>query len=210
MAMIELKNINFAYHGGDPVLKDINFELQQGQRIGLIGPNGTGKSTFMQIIMGLLIPTSGELNILGSPRKVEDDFLEVRENIGFLFQDSEDQLFCPTVEEDIAFGPLNLGRTHSEAADDVKRALATLALEGMEQRITHKLSGGEKKLVALASIIAMNPKCLLLDEPTAGLDKEKTEILLDYLKNHMETYILISHNKPFLEKATDQVFSITE
>lgn len=203
--IIRLKNISFSYDKR-VVFKDINLEVYEGDRIGLIGPNGSGKTTLLHIIMGLLTPQSGTIEIFGKIRNKEKDFIEVRQKIGFLFQDSDSQLFCPTVKEDIAFGPLNLGKTKKEAMEIVRDTCNILGLEGFEDRVTFKLSGGEKKLVALATIIAMKPVCYLLDEPSSGLDENTTERLLHYLKNNTKTYLLVSHDRDFITKATDKVY----
>jgi len=203
--IIKLRNISFHYDSIE-VLKNLNLEVYEGDRIGLIGPNGSGKTTLLYIIMGLLKPTSGTVEIFGKPRHTEKDFIEIRQNIGLLFQDSDSQLFCPTVKEDIAFGPLNLGKTREEAFKIVNETCELLGLKGFENRITYKLSGGEKKLVAFATVMAMNPICYLLDEPSSGLDEETTERLLNYLRNNAQTYLLVSHDKDFINKATDKIF----
>jgi len=160
--------------------------------------------------MGLLKPSSGSLELFDKSRKSEEDFLEVRQRIGLLFQDSDDQLFCPTVEEDIAFGPLNLEKTHEEAQVIVKETCAKLGLSGYERRITHRLSGGEKRLVALATVMAMNPECYLLDEPTTGLDDGASKRLLSYLNEHADTYIMITHNHDLLSHTADRVYELVE
>jgi len=203
--IIKLRNISFHYDSIE-VLKNLNLEVYEGDRIGLIGPNGSGKTTLLYIIMGLLKPTSGTVEIFGKPRHTEKDFIEIRQKIGLLFQDSDSQLFCPTVKEDIAFGPLNLGKTREEAFKIVNETCELLGLKGFEDRITYKLSGGEKKLVAFATVMAMNPICYLLDEPSSGLDEETTERLLNYLRNNAQTYLLVSHDKDFINKATDKIF----
>ena len=203
--IIKLSNITFNYDGR-VVLKNLNFEIYEGERIGLIGPNGSGKTTLLYIIMGLLKPSSGTVEVFGKIRQKEKDFIEVRQKIGLLFQDSDSQLFCPTVKEDIAFGPLNLGKTKEEALQIVRETCDILGLRGFENRITYKLSGGEKKLVSLATVIAMKPLCYLLDEPSSGLDENTTERLLKFLKNNTKTYLLVSHDRNFITRATDKIY----
>jgi len=205
--IIKLSNITFHYDGR-VVLNNLSLEIYEGDRVGLMGPNGSGKTTLLYIIMGLLKPSSGTVEIFGKIRQKEKDFIEVRQKIGLLFQDSESQLFCPTVKEDIAFGPLNLGKTKEEALQIVRETCDILGLRGFENRITYKLSGGEKKLVSLATVIAMKPLCYLLDEPSSGLDENTTERLLKFLKNNTETYLLVSHDKNFITSATDKVYII--
>ena len=138
-------------------MKNLDFEFHKGDRIGLVAPNGSGKTTLFHVIMGLLKPSAGRIVIFGQTRRKEKDFIDVRHRIGLLFQDADDQLFSPTVLEDVAFGPLNLGKTKQEALDISRRTLSFLGLSGFENRITFKLSGGEKRLVSLATILAMEP-----------------------------------------------------
>ncbi|HEB75958.1 MAG TPA: ABC transporter ATP-binding protein [Nitrospirae bacterium] len=208
--LIEIDNLGFSYPHGKRVFSGLNFSLKKGDRIGLVGPNGAGKTTLFHLIMGLLSPESGEIRVFGRARKTEEDFREVRQRIGLLFQDSDDQLFSPTVEEDIAFGPLNLGRSHEEAAAIVRETCRALGLEGFEHRVTYRLSGGEKRLVALATIVAMKPECFLLDEPTAGLDAATRERVVGYLKEHADTYMIITHAHELLPDTTDRVYRLED
>ncbi len=208
--LIELLNLSFTYPYGKQVFNDLNFSLKKGDRVGLIGPNGAGKTTLFHLVMGLLRPGSGEIRVFEKVRKAEEDFSEVRQRVGLLFQDSDDQLFSPTVEEDIAFGPLNLGKSHEEARIIVRETCKALGLEGFEKKVTYRLSGGEKRLVALATVVAMNPECFLFDEPTAGLDETTRERFLNYLKEHVDTCIIISHSREFLRGATDRVYRLEE
>lgn len=205
--MIRLRNIRFRYNS-DYILDGVDFGVDKGDRLGLLGPNGSGKTTLCHIIMGLLTPESGDVEIFGKLRKSEGDFREIRGRIGFLFQDSDDQLFCPTVLEDVAFGPLNQGKSPEEAKLIVASTLAALKLDGYEDRITYKLSGGEKRLAALAAVLAMDPEVLILDEPTSGLDEETTARIVDILTASDRTYIVISHDMEFINKTTDRQFSI--
>ncbi len=207
---IDIKNLSFSYPLGETVFNGLNFSIRKGEKIGLTGPNGTGKTTLFHLIVGLLKPSSGEIKIFGKDRKEEKDFTEVRQRIGLLFQDSDDQLFCPTVEEDIAFGPLNRGISHEEAKVIVKETCKRLGLNGFEKRVTHRLSSGEKRLVALATVIAMNPECFLLDEPVTGLDEETTERFLNYLKEHADTYVIITHDREFLKDAVDRIYMLKD
>lgn len=207
---INIKNLSFSYPLGETVFNGLNFSIRKGEKIGLTGPNGTGKTTLFHLIVGLLKPSSGEIKIFGKDRKEEKDFTEVRQRIGLLFQDSDDQLFCPTVEEDIAFGPLNRGKSHEEAKVIVKETCKRLGLNGFEKRVTHRLSSGEKRLVALATVIAMNPECFLLDEPVTGLDEETTERFLNYLKEHADTYVIITHDREFLKDAVDRIYMLKD
>jgi cobalt/nickel transport system ATP-binding protein len=206
--IINLEEITFSFPGSAPVLNKLDFKFYQGDRIGLVAPNGSGKTTFFHIIMGLLKPDSGHMKIFGERVKEEKDFLAVRRRIGLLFQDADDQLFSPTVLEDVAFGPLNLGKTKDEAIAISLKTLAFLGLEGFENRITFKLSGGEKKLVALATVLALEPEVLLLDEPSAGLDETTKERLISILSDLDISYLIVSHEFDFLSEITDSIYTM--
>jgi cobalt/nickel transport system ATP-binding protein len=207
-SIIRLKGISFSYDIKD-VLKDLDLEINQGDRIGLVGPNGSGKTTLLYIIMGILKPSAGTIEILGKLKRGDKDFIEARRKIGLLFQDPDNQLFCPTVKEDVAFGPMNLGKTRQEAIKIVEEVLEILGIRHLEDRVTYKLSHGEKRLVALGTIIAMNPICYLLDEPSAGLDDFTTERVLNYLRCNAETYLIVSHDREFIRRATDKVYFLS-
>jgi cobalt/nickel transport system ATP-binding protein len=208
--LINLEGISFKYPEGPPVLENLDFKLSRGNRIGLIAPNGSGKTTLFHIIMGLLKPASGKLQIFGKPVREEKDFADVRGRIGLLFQDADDQLFSPTVLEDVAFGPLNLGKSKAEAVQIARRTLDFLGLAGFEDRITFKLSGGEKRLVSLATVLAMEPEILLLDEPINGLDIETKAKLTEILSGIDLAYILISHDFDFLAKTADAIYTMAD
>ncbi len=206
--LVRFRGVSFSYGPDRPVLDEAAFELRPGQRIGLVGSNGSGKTTLLHLVVGLLRPAAGEIEAFGRPRRAEADFFEVRRRAGLLFQDSEDQLFCPTVKEDVAFGPLNLGKSHDEALTVVGRTLAMLGLEGYEHRVTHKLSGGEKRLVALATVLAMQPEVLLLDEPVSGLDEEVQDRLLGILAQLPLAMIVVSHEREFLRQTTNRTLRL--
>lgn len=206
-AVIKIADLSFAYPSRDYVFKKFNFNFFKGERIGLVGPNGSGKTTLFHLIMGLLHPTEGKIEIFGKERKVENNFVEVRERIGLVFQDPDDQLFSPTVAEDIAFGPLNLRKNHQETKKILKETLETLGLAGFEDRITYNLSYGEKRLVSLATVWAMQPEILLLDEPIIWLDEGTIEKIVQILnRNPHLSYIIISHDKKFLKETTNCIY----
>ncbi len=202
--LFRLAGVHFAYDKQRVVLREANFELRRGERIALVGRNGAGKTTLFHLMVGLQRPQSGTIEAFGKIRNAEKDFVEVRARAGLLFQDSDDQLFCPTVAEDVAFGPLNLGKTALEARAIVRRTLSSLGLEGFETRITHKLSGGQRRLVALAAVLAMEPDVLLLDEPTNALDAETEARLTDILVALPQTLMVISHDEDFLARVTSK------
>lgn len=209
--LLELKDITFAYPGSTRYLFDgLDFVLRENEGIGLIGPNGSGKTTLFYIIMGLITPEAGRVIFQGDLLKTGRDFVRIRQETGLVFQDADDQLFSPTVLEDVAFGPLNLGASEKEAGDTALRTLADLGLTGYENRITHHLSGGEKKLVSLATVLAMNPRTLLLDEPTNNLDPYTREKLLDILFHREEARVIISHDWDFLSRTTERVCTLED
>ncbi len=208
-SIIKLTNITFAYPGSEnKVLDCLNLDIKSGDRIGMMAPNGSGKTTLLHTIMGLCKPETGGIEVLGTPMETEKDFTRIRSRVGLLFQDSDDQLFCPTVLDDVAFGPLNLGYSRQQAIDTSRKMLKNLGIEEFEQSVTHRLSGGQKRLVALAAVLAMSPAILLLDEPTAGLDVAVKKKLIHIL-NHLEiTYFVISHEFDFLNAVADKVYSM--
>ncbi|MEP3476328.1 MAG: ABC transporter ATP-binding protein [Hyphomicrobiales bacterium] len=204
----KLQNISFSRPGFAPLFRELNFEVYSHETISLIGDNGAGKTSLFHLMMGLLKPSSGEIIAFGKTCSSESDFLDVRTQAGYLFQNSDDQLFCPTVEEDVSFGPLNLGQSHKKAIEITTKVLSELGLSGFEKRITHHLSGGEKRLVALASVLAMEPTVLLLDEPTTGLDEPAYERLTDILKRLDISKVIISHDETFLSALTERTYRL--
>ncbi len=210
MELIGLENITFAYDGRPPVLKGADFSLETGGRVGIVGPNGAGKSTLFLIAMGLLKPSAGTVRGLGRECRVEKDFRPVRAAVGFCFQDPDDQLFSLTVREDVAFGPLNLGRKREEALAIVSQTLDSLGLAGFEERVTYHLSGGERRMVSLATVLAMQPQALLLDEPTAGLDEDTQARLEAVLLASGLSWAIVSHDRPFLERTCNAVLRMEQ
>ncbi len=203
--IIEAQGLTFAYPGRERLMDGLDFTLRPGERLGLVGHNGAGKTTFFLALMGLLKPQAGRVIFRGQVARSEEDFAALRRRVGLLFQNADDQLFSPTVLEDVAFGPLNLGQTPAQARETALHTLDMLNLSGFEERITHKLSGGEKRLVALACVLAMQPEALLLDEPTSGLDPETRERLIGILGNLPVSYVIISHDLDFLEYTTSRL-----
>ena len=200
--LLEFHNVDFAYGPGRPVLSGCHFALRSCERVALLGPNGCGKTTLLHLMVGLLHPDGGEIRAFGARRAAEADFYEVRRRVGLLFQDADDQLFCPTVAEDVAFGPLNLGKSRDEVRRIVAATLDSLGLTGYEHRVTYRLSGGEKRLVALAAVLAMQPEVLLLDEPNGGLDDTSLERLIGVLARLPQALLVVSHDRAFWEAVT--------
>ncbi len=205
--LLELKDISYHYPNQPPIIEQCSFSVDTG-KTGLIGANGCGKTTLLQLMVGLLKPQAGMILFHGKEVKGRKDYRLLRKSVGFLFQNSDDQLFSPTVIEDIAFGPLNLGHSPEEARELASEVLAELGLTDFEDRVTHRLSGGEKKLIALATILVMKPRLLLLDEPTNNLDPRTRNQLVEILKELNLAQIIISHDWDFLENTTETLFTI--
>jgi len=212
--LIRFHDVDFSYNGNRPVLSRCNFALgadcDADRRVALIGPNGSGKTTLLHLVVGLLRPDSGVIEVFGKDRRREADFHEVRRRAGLLFQQADDQLFCPTVAEDVAFGPMNLGKARGEVRQIVAETLDRLGLSGYQRRITYRLSGGEKRLVALANVLAMQPEVLLLDEPTSGLDEQATARLVEILAGLPQAMIVVSHDRRFLEQTTSSTLELRD
>lgn len=208
--VLSLTDIHFAYPDGRCIFNSLDFQVFRNDRIGLTGPNGVGKTTLFHLIVGLLKPAQGTIEAFGRPLTCEKDFVAIRKKVGLLFQDADDQLFCPTVLEDVTFGPLNLGYSPEQARDLACRTLDLLGLGGFEQRITHRLSGGEKKLVSLATLLAMEPEVLLLDEPSNGLDEQIQNHFLKVLADLDITCIIISHDFDFLTQASHAIYALAD
>ena len=204
--LIKVTGLTYRYPRRGVVLDAVDFSLHAGERVALTGPNGAGKTTLLHLLVGLKKPKAGEVWAFGEPRTEEKQFVEVRARAGFLFQDPDDQLFCPTVLEDVAFGPLNLGKTREQALHIASDTLAALGMAGFEERITHQLSGGEKRMITLASVLAMEPDVLLLDEPSNALDTQARKRLIDTLLELPQAMIIISHDQDFIDQlATREV-----
>lgn len=197
--LFELEGVKFGYPG-HPVLESIDLSLHPGERVALVGANGAGKTTLLHLMVGLCAPLGGRITAFGLTRRGEPDFHQVRLRTGLLFQDPDDQLFCPTVLEDVAFGPLNQGRSREQALEIAEATLATLELGGLGHRVTYKLSGGEKRLASLATVLAMQPEVLLLDEPTNGLDEATERRLVEHLEALPQAMFFISHDRRFVER----------
>jgi len=190
MNVIETLDLTHVYRGKITALDGINFKAKPGERIAIIGANGAGKSTLFKHFNGILKPTSGQVLIKGKSIS-SDNILDVRKTVGVVFQDPDDQIFAPTVKQDVAFGPMNLGLSMEEIDKRVHESLETVRLTGFEERAPHHLSTGEKKKVAIAGILAMQPEVLVLDEPTAGLDPGGAMRLIRLI-NGMNRYLGIT------------------
>jgi cobalt/nickel transport system ATP-binding protein len=193
---IEVSGLRFRYPDGRTALDGLDLRVEAGQRVALLGPNGAGKTTLALHLNGLLRASDGSVTIDGL--RVEDDHLtEIRRRVGLVFQETEDQLFMPTVRDDVAFGPANLGARGAELDERVEHALAAVGAEDLAARAPHHLSGGERRRVALATVLAMQPSVLVLDEPTSDLDPAGRRELADVLAGLDVTQLIITHDLPF-------------
>ena len=195
-AALEVRELSFRYGDGTHALSGVSFAVEERECVGLIGPNGAGKSTLLLHLNGLLPerwPGDGTV-MVGGLRVGEGTLLEVRRRVGLLFQDPNDQLFCPTVFADVAFGPEQLGLGEAEVRERVTRALATAGLAGFEQRSPHHLSAGEKRRVCLAGVLACEPSVLVLDEPTSSLDPRGRREVKELLRQIPITKLIATHD----------------
>ncbi|MBR2067283.1 MAG: ABC transporter ATP-binding protein [Solobacterium sp.] len=201
--MIKMEHVNIAYDTNEMVLKDINFSIKEGECIGLIGANGAGKSSLLKAMLGL-IPYEGRIY-------VEDSLVEkknlasVRKTLGFLFQNADEQMFMPTVYEDMAFGLLNMGLNKDEVEKRIDDVLKELRLDYLKKKYNHKLSIGEKRMAAIATILAMQPKVLLMDEPTSALDPKNRRLYIDMMNGLKMTKIITSHDLDMIYSCCERV-----
>ncbi len=191
--VLQVSDLTFTYADGQPALNGVSFSLEEHDILAIIGPNGAGKSTLLSHLVGLLPAAAGSVEVLGLPLKAEN-LKEIRRAVGLVFQDPDDQLFCPTVFDDVAFGPLNLGISEDEVRRVVARSLDMVGMAGCEKRASHHLSLGEKKRIALACVLATSPKLLLLDEPSANLDPGGKWELAALLKTLPGPKIIVTHD----------------
>jgi cobalt/nickel transport system ATP-binding protein len=206
---VEVKNLVYAYPHQEPVLQNISFTLNAGDRVALMGATGSGKSTLLENLIGIKQPQSGKIWINGIPLEPQT-LPQVRRYIGFGFQDANDQLFMPTILEDITFGPRNYGVPAGIASDRAHQLLADFGLAAYANRSAHELSGGQRRLAALAAILALEPTILILDEPTTGLDPAWRRHLAQVLLNLPVQVILIaSHELHWLGKVTHRALVLS-
>jgi cobalt/nickel transport system ATP-binding protein len=193
---LEVVELSFSYPDGHEALRDVGLHVHHGERVALLGPNGAGKTTLLLHLNGILRPSSGTVRVAGL--EVSDDSaLEVRRRVGLVFQDPDDQLFMPTVGQDVAFGPANFGVEGEELEDRVAAALRAVSMLDAVERAPHHLSYGERRRVAIATVLAMRPEILVLDEPTSNLDPASRRELIDVLRELPITQLVVTHDLPF-------------
>ncbi|MBX7256941.1 MAG: energy-coupling factor ABC transporter ATP-binding protein [Candidatus Hydrogenedentes bacterium] len=191
--LLEVKGLKHTYPDGTPALRGVSFRITHGESVAIIGANGAGKSTLLHHLNGYLLPTDGEVRVGDCP-VTKSTLPTVRRTVGMVFQDPDDQLFMPTVFEDVAFGPLHLGLPAEEAERKVDEALSTVGALHLKHRPPYRLSGGEKRAVAIATVLSMSPDILVMDEPTASLDPRSRRRVIDLLKSFTHTKIIATHD----------------
>lgn len=205
--IVEVTDLHYAYPGNTVALQGISFRILHGESVGIVGANGAGKSTLLQHLNGSLIPTQGSVRI-GDLPLTKDTLPHIRRTVGMIFQDSDDQLFMPTVYEDIAFGPLNLGLPAEELHDRVKKAMDSVGITHLSRRPPYRLSGGEKRAVTIATVLAMTPDILVLDEPTSNLDPKSRRHVIELLKSFRHTKIIATHDLDLILDLCERVIII--
>ncbi len=204
--VLQLSALSFSYPDTGRVLNDISMTIHAGERVGLIGPNGAGKTTLFLVAAGFFAPTAGTVELLGKP-VVKGGF---RPELGLVFQRTDDQLFCATVAEDVAFGPRNMGLSHEEVERRTLAALAAVGAEKLGERSTHQLSEGEKRIVSIAGVLAMRPEMIIFDEPSAGLDIRCRRRLIPLLQEAAPTVLVASHDLELILEVCTRVVLIDE
>ena len=196
LPVVDVRGLHFHYPDGHEALRGFDLQVDAGERVALLGPNGAGKTTFALHLNGIHVADEGLVRI-GDLVVDEINLTEIRRRVGLVFQDADDQLFMPTVREDVAFGPANLGLRGADLHARVAEALAAVGATDLADRTPHHLSGGERRRVALATVLAMRPDVLVLDEPTSGLDPAGHRELVDVLRSLPVTQLVITHDLPF-------------
>ncbi len=200
---IEAQEVSFQYPDGTRALQGVEFRIRAGEKVAIIGPNGSGKSTLLTLLNGVR-RGSGELKIFGR-RITRENAAEIKRMVGLVFQNPDDQLFCPTIFEDVAFGPLNLGLSAEEVRLRVAEALHNVGLEGFEHRSSFHLSFGERKLASIATVLSMNPRILVMDEPTSNLDLSHRRRLIRWMQQCTRTFVITSHDLDMVLETCDRV-----
>lgn len=209
--IVEIENLRFGYRADRYVLEDISLSVEKGESVGIIGSNGVGKSTFLKILAGLLPAYEGSVRIAGFFLRKEN-YGEIRRRLGYVFQDSDSQLFGNTVREDVSFGPLNYGFSKEEAERSVRRALQKTRIEHLAERHIYRLSGGEKKLAAIAGILALQQDegIILMDEPSVSLDPANRENLIQVIKELKGAKLLASHDLDFIYDTCERTILLSQ
>ena len=206
--MIEFQNVSFSYDSGHPVVENLSFSIRKGETVGLIGANGAGKSTIMKLLLGL-VTGEGRITVDGLPLN-KQNIPAIREKIGFVLQDSDNQMFMPTVYEDMIFGPRNYGLSKEETERRVDEVLKRLGLQALKYRHNHKISGGEKRMAAIATILAMEPEVILMDEPSTALDPVNRRMVINTIRQLPQTMLIASHDLDMILDTCQRVILLSQ
>jgi len=206
---LKINNLSYSYPDGHKALSSVSFSIDQGESISILGPNGAGKTTLILHLNGILGQLSGEIEVSGL-KYIPDNIDKIRKTVGVVFQDPDDQLFMPTVIEDVMFGPKNFGFTQKEAEENSLEALKMVGMEKFEDRAPHHLSFGQKRKVAIATVLASKPKLLVLDEPASNLDPTSRKDLIDILKSLNISLILVTHDLPMALEICERSLVLNE
>jgi len=205
--MIRFQNVSFCYEKDQPVLDNLSFEIQKGEAVGLIGANGAGKSTIMKLILGLMFG-SGTILVDSLPVN-KQNLSRIRQKVGYVLQDSDNQMFMPTVYDDMIFGPMNYGLSREQAEQRVDTVLKQLGLEQIKHRYNHKISGGEKRMAAIATTLVMEPEMLLMDEPSTALDPVNRRTVIHMINRLNQTKLIASHDLDMILDTCDRVILLS-
>jgi cobalt/nickel transport system ATP-binding protein len=206
---VEVKNLHYTYPDGHKAVNDLSFRIHHGESVGIIGANGAGKSTLLMLLMGVLFPSLGEV-LVGDVRVTKKTLPNIRQRMGMVFQDPDDQLFMTTVYDDVAFGPRNYKLDEMEVEQRVLQALDMVGILHLKDRAPFKLSGGEKRCAAIASVLSMHPDILIMDEPTAALDPKSRRRVMGLLKSFEHTKIITSHDLDMVFELCDRTIVINK
>ncbi|MGM9592341.1 MAG: energy-coupling factor ABC transporter ATP-binding protein [Oscillospiraceae bacterium] len=206
--MIEFKNVSFCYEKEHPVLKNMSFSIEKGEAVGLIGANGAGKSSMLKVLLGLL-PHEGEIIVNGIPL-CKQNLAEIRRILGFVLQNSDNQMFMPTVYDDMMFGLLNYGMSKEDAERRVDAVLEQLDLTLLKNKYNHKISGGEKRMAAIATVLAMEPEVIIMDEPSVSLDPYNRRAVINVINSLTQTKIIASHDLDMIMETCFRVILISD
>lgn len=201
---IHITDLEFSYPRQQPLLSGVSLKVMPGEKVGLIGPNGSGKTSLFLLLAGILSPDSGTLTVLESPVKPRS----FNRDLGFVFQNPDDQLFCPTVSDDLAFGLLNLGYSKEQTDSMIESYLSDMKMSDLAGRPPHNLSGGEKRMISIGGVFIMNPTVVVLDEPESSLDSRARRQLIELLRNSGKTLLIASHDLEFVLETCERTVLI--
>ncbi len=203
-SFIEFRNVTFFYEKGNEIIKNVSFNINEGESWGLVGANGVGKSTLLRLLTGLETKFSGEISVLGTP-VTRGTLTNIREKLGYVFCDSDNQLFMSSVYENVAFAPENYGISKDETEKRVQNALAAVGISHLKDRAVYKLSSGEKKLASIATILSLTPDIILMDEPTVTLDPRNRRRFIELLKGFLQVKLIATHDLDMVMEVCENV-----